>query len=107
MAKRVLPHHEADIEIIAAEYLEKWESREDATLASNDGTALMDETWEEAGDSAALTDEKWEESRHGDADHTEENTVQDIQGPLSSSEMSSQSLDENNKAMHVDSELTK
>ena len=103
----MLPHHKTDIETIAAEYLEKWEAREDVALASDDGTALMDQTWEEAGDSAALTDEKWEETRRDDADYVGKNAVQDNQAPFSSSETSSQSLDENNKARYVNSELTK
>ena len=89
MAKRVLPHHEADIDTIVAEYLQKWEERED-------NTDLTDEKWEEAIDDIVLTDEE-RETNDNDAALTGENIVQGSQLPLPSSETSLQSLDEGNQ----------
>ena len=89
MAKRVLPHHKADIDTIVAEYLQKWEERED-------NTDLTDEKWEEAIDDIVLTDEE-RETNDNDVALTGENIVQGNQLPLSSSETSLQSLDEGNQ----------
>ena len=93
IAKKVLPHQAAAIETVVAEYLQKWEARNNADLTN--------EKWKARND-AALTDEKWETSDNADekwkasdnATLTDENTVQNNQTPLSSSEKSSQSLDE-------------
>lgn len=97
MAKRVLPHHEADIEMIVAEYLQKWEEREDST-------ALTDSKWEETIDDTVLTDEKWD-AIDDDTALTDDNIIQGSQLPLSSSETSSHSLDEGTQ-INVNSKLT-
>lgn len=96
MAKKVLPHQAAEIETIVAEYLQKWEASDDTDLTnenwktSNDA-ALTDEKWE-TSDHVAIADEKWETS--DDATLADEGIVHDDQSPLSSSEKTSQSLDE-------------
>ena len=92
----MLPHQAAEIETIVAEYLQKWETGNDAALenknwkASNDA-ALTDKKWE-TSENVALADEKGKAS--DDAALSDESTVQDNQSPLLSSEKSSQSLDE-------------
>ena len=85
MAKKVLPHHAADIEAIVTEYLQKWEE-----TSNNDTALITDEKWGEASsDDTALTDTEL------DASENENNIIiQDNQSPVLTIETSPQSLDE-------------
>jgi hypothetical protein len=119
MAKKVLPQHAADIETVVAEYAQKWETSDnvddaDAIITdkkweetSDDDATLTDERREKANDDATLRDEALLASeidttlRDEELDASESDTaltgekiVQDNQSPLSTSEASSQSMDE-------------
>ncbi len=117
MAKKVLPQHAADIETVVSEYTQKWETSgndADAIItdekweeASDDDTTLTGEGREKASDDATLRDEALDASeidttlRNEELDASEsvtafvdKNIVQDNQSPLSTSETSSQSMDE-------------
>ena len=114
MAKKVLPHHAADIEAIVTEYLQKWEETSSKNTAdekwgeaSSDDTALItDEEKEQVSEGGLLTSDR-SETRDGavfrgeelDASDTDtaladENIVQDTQSPRLTSETSPQSLNE-------------
>ena len=114
MAKKVLPHHAADIEAIVTEYLQKWEetSNNDTALitdeereqASEGGLLASDRS--EARDGAVFRDEELDASEKDDTALTDENIVQDNQSPLLTSETSPQSLNETT-GIYINSKLTK